>query len=196
MYIKWFFVVFFVGVFGLLTSWLFYPLRVLTGFNLFWIWDDSTKYNSDGSFKEDYQIYLKGKETFIKKYKWHVLRNRVWNLNNLFNPKQGEETDFKFITDSLYRNDKKVVVGGKYVEFAGLKYKAKNGENPWQVNRGDEIDFKYSTIGKSFITYKIGDKKYFRYSSCKKHLGYWLTIKLGTNKDRFILTLKLQKCTK
>jgi len=193
VYIRWFFVVFFIGVFGLLTSWVFYPLRVWTGFNLFWIWDDSTKYNSDGSFKEDYRVYINGKETFIKKYKWHVLRNRVWNLNNLFTPEKGKEVITKKISDTLYRNDKKVIVGGKYIEFAGLKYKAKEGQNPWQVNRGDEIDFKYSTIGKSFIYYKVKNKKYFRYSSCVKKFNRWITVKLGTNKDRFILTFKIQK---
>ena len=204
-YLRWFFVVFFVGVFGLLTSWIMYPLaEVINSFtkiNPLWFWLDSTKYNKDGSFKDDYSIYISqygGEETFKVKYLWHVLRNRVWNLTSLFKPKEGDEVITELKVDELYRNGKKVVVNGsKYVETAGLKYAAKNGENPWQVNRGDEIDFRYSTIGKSFLYYSVESKLYFRYSYCIKvnYLGlkYWRTIKLGTNRERFVLTLKHQK---
>ena len=194
-WLRWFFVVFFIGIFGILTAWLFYPLWNLTHWKVFWIWEDSTKYKDNG-FQNDYKVYIEqhgGKETFKVKYKWHVLRNRIWNLNSLFTPKQGAEKIKKIVIDKLYRDGKKVVIGGEWVEIAGLKYKAKEGQDPWQVNRGDEIDFKYSNIGTSFIYYTIRNKLYFRYSTCRNIWKYWITLKLGTDNKRFILTFKLQR---
>lgn len=189
-FVRWFFVIVPIGLLGLLTSWLLYPLWDLSHWKVFWLWGDNGKIKEDGSFAEDYRIYLKGEETFWKKYKWHVFRNRTRNLIDLVKPAQGIEVIEEVVTYNLFRNYHALVPGG---EFAGLKYVAKKGEDPWQVNSGDVIDFKYSIIGKSFIYYSIGKKLYFRFSYCDIHFNRWFTIKAGTNKDRFVLTFKIQK---
>jgi hypothetical protein len=196
-FIRWFFVVFFIGLFGILTAWLFYPLWNLTHWKVFWIWEDSTKYKEDGSHKEDYRVYIEqlgGKETFKVKYKWHALRNRIWNLNSLFTPKKGVEIIEKLVTDKLYRDGKKLTMGGKWQEWAGLKYKADEGQDPWQVRMGDEIDFKYSNIGTSYFWYKVKGRLFWRYSTCRNVFGkYWFTFIAGTNNKRYVISIKIQK---
>lgn len=193
---RWFTISVPIGIFGILTSWLFYPLWNKTHWKVFWIWEDSSKYKEDGSFQEDYRVYIEqlgGKETFKIKFRWHVLRNRMINLRYLFTQKKGKEIIEKLVIDKLYKDGEKVIMGGKWVEIAGLKYKAVGDQDPWQVNRGDEIDFEYSNIGTSYIWYRVKGKLYFRYSTCKKILGFWFTFKVGTNGKGFMLSFKIQK---
>jgi len=196
-YLKWFVVVFFIGLFGLLTAWLFYPLWNLTHWKIFWIWEDSTKFYEDGTFKKDYHVYVDkygaGKETFKVKYKWHALRNRVWNLNSLLVPKNGVEIVEQIVKNTLTRNGQELEIGGQWPEWAGLKYKVKEGQDPWQGWVGDEIDFKYSNVGTSFFWYSVEGKWMWRYSICRKILGkYWFTFKGGTDAKGYVMSIKLQ----
>ena len=198
---RWIIVVFFIGIFGILTEWIMFHFawftRNTTILNkVFWVWMDDSRIGA-----EDYRVWLKGsEETWWLAYKWH-LRNKVWNLNELFKvPPQFLSGTIitKYVINKLYMNNKKVNQGGYWPQFAGLKFIPTNeDDNIWQVNQGDVISKRTSILGTGYIWYKIGKWQSFRYSQCKiVDYGFWKgwrTIKLGTNNYRYVLTVKHQK---
>lgn len=201
---RWFVVFFFIGLFGLVTEWFFYwlafPLQRLGKFSPFWIWMDDSRLDKSRSsgYHKDYEIYLNhNKETYFNSYNWHM-RNRVWNLYDLFRPRQGVQTNIEFVIDDMERNGKKIQDGGKYQQICGLKYITEDGESGWQVNRGKYISREYSTTGESMIWYNVGNWLGFRYSFCqvRPFLFFWErwhTIKAGTGRKRFKGSNKYQK---
>lgn len=213
-YTRWFFVILFVGIFGFFTQWLFFfggwYFRNKK-FNPFWIWMNDSRFSNirESGYAEDYEIYLNGKkETILTAYWWHI-RNKVWNLNNLFKPTNKGITVVEVVYDNLYRNNLERTKINVYGAFAGLKY-WKNGVSTHNTNSGDKISIDKSTLGRGMLWYKSGNWLSFRYSECVyKHLlairfkwyvipiiyhWYgWRTIKLGTNSYRFLFTIKYQK---
>jgi len=203
---RWFFIVFLVGIFGLLTEWIMFHPGYLTRNvpylnKLFWVWMDDSRHQG-----EDYRVWLSDhgsdKETWWLSYKWH-LRNKVWNLNDLFKVKSWYNNEWEiteFVKDELYKNSpgyKKVIQDDYWIEFAQLKYIPQNEDDDiWQVNQGDELSTKTSTLGTGFFWYKIGNWNSFRYSQCKiVNYGFWRgyrTLKFGTNDKRYIFTIKHQ----
>lgn len=216
IYLRWALVILLLGLFGLATSPFFVPLAWLTrnwNFNPFWIWVDDGRYNQYGQYSRDYIIILQNRfgtnfETFKSFCYWHIKRNRVWNLKELFTvpftlQNDIEITDLKI--DNLYfMHDpgKLLKQDGEHEIFAGLKYVPKyEGQNPWQINQGTIINKNTSIIGEGWIEYKVGKWKSFRYSQCKiieyKIFGIriwkgWRTIKIGTNGKRYVDTVKHQ----
>jgi hypothetical protein len=206
-FIKWFVITIPLGLVALLTAPIFYPLWDLTHWKIFWIWNDDSRFNEDGTPKGDYSVYIDkygdGEETFKVRYKWHV-RNRMWNLRDwISNYKKGDGsglTEKEFIIDNITLNGEKVQDGGKWPMICGLKYKVNEGQDPWQGWVGDEIDFKYSIIGKSFMWYKQDSILSFRYSQCKivTYLLFWKrwrTIKIASSKNDTTFSFKYQKLT-
>ncbi len=208
-YIKWFVIEIPLGIFGLITSPIFYPLWELTHWKIFWIWDDATRFRSDGKPAGDYQVYLdkysNGVETFWVKYRWHVLRNRIWNLIDLIaKSKTGDGsgiTNKEFVIDNMTIDGKKVQDGGRWPMTCGLKYKVKEGQDPWQGWVGDVIDLKYSIIGEGMMWFKQDGVLSFRYSHCKikPYLFFWKrwrTFKISIVKNNTTLSFKYQKLNK
>jgi len=193
-------------LFGIITEWFMFPLAWLCRnwkFNPFWIWLDDSRLTETG-LAPDYLVFLEiydtNIETFWLAYRWHVQRNRVWNLLDLFILPIGDETVIDLKIDKLYRDGQKIKQGGRWAQVAGLKYKAKGGQDSWQVNIGEEIDYKYSILGTGYITFFKGDssKKYWRYSQCKivRYFIFWKryrTLKFGAGNRRYIIACKYQK---
>ena len=206
-FLRWGFVILVVGLFGILTEWLMFHFGWITRNipylnKLFWPWMDYSRLVG-----EDYRVWLSNrgatKETWWLAYKWH-LRNKVWNLNNLFkvpNPYENDWEVVEFVIDNLHKNNleqTKVIQDGYWVASAGLKYIPQHEEdNIWQVNEGDVLSKVTSIIGTGYIWYKVGDWYSFRYSQCKiVNYGVWKgwrTLKMGTNHKRFSLTMKHQQ---
>lgn len=202
----------------------FYPIAYATrntDLRLFsWLLDDG-RFNSDGSLAKDYKIWLalKGytKETWWSALRWHLGRNRLYNLLESFkvyngDPLMGNQfiTVIEFVINNLYKNDENhtfVNQDGAYVATAGLKFIGKPGQDPYQVNQGEIISIKTSILGTGFIWYKVEYKdkngkirfvNYFRYSQCKivKYPlfgSYYRTLKFGTNSARNTFTIKHQR---
>ena len=144
-----------------------------------WYLDDEIN-NSETN--KDYKIWLAGRrENFYTFYLWHGLRNRMWNFRRKFRPEQCRLILTDVRISELYRNGKQVPA----TETASYKWIDALGNEGWQVNRGVRISEKYSTIGTTYIFFKVNGKKYFRFSTARevKIFGktYYLTIKLGTN---------------
>lgn len=225
IYVRWFLVVFLVGLFGLLTAWIVFPIAYLLKplkKSLFWIWWDDKRLDRfrPSGYAEDYEIILNEfgltKENFRSAYYWHVSRNRVWNLKELFYIPFGAETDYEVIIDNLHRDGKIIHDYGngvQAVEQARLKYWTTNSQGEpvsgWNVNKGWAISKEYSTFGESFVEFSVwradGERliewRSFRYSQCKivdyKIFGIriwkgYRTIKIGTNRKRYVDTLKHQ----
>ena len=192
--LKWFFAVVPIGIFTAITAPILTPLawlleQVLPDKNPLWWWLDDEIESSETN--EDWLIYKQNNK--FAWYKWHAIRNTGWNLKNLFKPEQGKLILTDVLVNRLYRNGVKVPA----TETASYKWIDDYGNEGWQVNSGVIISKKYSTIGKVYIFFKVNDKQYFRFSLAKeiKIFGatFYLTIKLGTNNKRNILTIKLQK---
>lgn len=182
--------------------WLLFPL---------WLTIDDTRLDKSrpSGLAVDYEIYLDGyKFRPWGVFKWHVFRNMVWNLIELFKVpdqnQQGQNQDIvvtKWITDSLIDgNGNKVIQDGPWGAGAGLKFVGKSGQNPWQVNTGDIISNKHSIIGEGEIEYSIGDWKGWRHTRCRLVSPWWLfggtrwrTTYNGTNANRYGLKWKHQK---
>ena len=200
--IKWFIITIPLGAFGLITAPIMYPLYDITGWKWLWIYGDSKRIYPDGSFEEDYRVFLirrngEAVETFADRYKWMGFRNVIWNLRTWMGDKQiGDDsgiTDREFVIDNLTLDGKSVSDGGRYVNEAGLKYEVGEGEDPWQGWVGNTIDFRYSILGESLLWFKSGGILSFRYSYCKLHYGRWVTLKINCIKTDTVLTFKLQK---
>ena len=211
---------------------LLFPLAwILSGFGkwnikwLFPLWltlDDTRKDPSrESGLAVDYEIYLKDyKWRWWGVLLWHVKRNQMWNLIEMFKiPKyQGSDGNQRIeilhhYEDRLYRTDKNGNVfmlkqDNKWVIGGALKYVPKNAnDDPYQVNRGSIISYITSILGVGYILYKVIDPIVptepwvsFRYTSCTKvkhwiHFGgeRWLTKFFGSNGNRFSLKWKYQK---
>ena len=185
---------------------------------LVWILMDYTRFDKSkpSGYSNDYWVYIqdrgKTKETWLIAIEWHIKRNRVWNLHELFAVPKTEMTvgnqDIhvtQFVVDNLYKNNEdktRVIQDGLYVATAGLKYIPKRPEDDiWQVNNGEIISIKTSVLGTGFIWYRIGKWYSFRYSQCKEVKypflkPYYRTLRFGTNAKRYSFTIKHQAVKK
>lgn len=211
----------------------FYPIAYATRkskYRLFsWLLDDGrfnlkVELTNTGveiiKYAKDYRIWLtlKGytEETWMSAFRWHIGRNRLYNLLEKFIVYNGKPlVGNQFITvientiDNLYKNDKNktpIAQDGIYVATAGLKYIGKKGQDLFQVNQGEIISIKTSILGTGLIWYRVEYKdkngkikyiNYFRYSQCKivKYPlfgSYYRTLKFGTNSSRNTFTVKHQ----
>lgn len=191
----WFIMTMPLGLFGYLTGWLFIPLGLITKHKIFWIWMDDSRFDKDrpSGLAEDYELYLlNNKRTFWKEFIW-IYRQNMWNLKQVLF-KEGKEKDLEYIYDKLKRNGVGVYDRSYHpIESAGLKFIDENGNEGWNVNRGIYISKKYSTLGVSLKTHRVGWIPSFRYSHCiSTPLGWW-TLKLGDNRKRFVFNMKIQK---
>lgn len=187
-----------------------WALRFLGKLNPLWIiLDDSRLDESKATgLAVDYEIYLDDfKYNWVGVLAWHILRNRVWNLVELFSlpPHEGRGNQnieiLELIKDDLvdgYGN--KIKQDGIWCHVAQLKYIGKKGQNPYQVNRGTIISKAHSTIGEGEIVYKDGSFEGWRYTSCKIVKPWWLfggkrwlNIFLGTNANRYSIIYKYKK---
>lgn len=213
---RWFLVVTFLGVFGILTQWImFFPAWVFRKAkkNPFWWWLDDSRIDTTrpSGWAEDYEIHLNGRtETIWVAYMWHM-RNMIWNLQSYFKVKPQTITSgnqniiiTRMIEDTItdgYLN--KLDVDGEYGQFAGLKY-WKDGVSTWQTMNGEEISLQKSIIGKGFYFYINGDQPIednqlnWTYTSCKlvPFLFFWKkwrTIQMGMKSKGYSRQLKYQK---
>ena len=206
-WVRWFLIVIPLGVLKMVTAPLLYPLADLMKswrFNVLWVYLDDSAYNEDGSFYKDYRLWLINngglKETFIQRYRWHAFRNSMWNLVEIIKPKEGKEIVYDMKINGLMLKDEPLLIDNdsEHPYMAALKYVDRFGNSGWNVNGGKYISYNHTIHGTSYFYYKIGNRVYFRYSQVKivKFLFFWKryrTIKLGTNKHRFVLTLKYSK---
>jgi hypothetical protein len=211
-----FFVIAFLGVFGIYTQWIMfffaYPFRNNKFRPFSWWLDDSRLGNYLGSkWAKDYYIHLNGrKETFWVAYLWHM-RNMIWNLASKFRVKPQTITEgnqniviTRMITDTIRKIDgTKLDVDGIYGQFAGLKY-WKDGVSTWQTMNGEQISIEKSIIGTGFYFHINGDQPEednqlnWTFTSCKKvktwFFGYrWITIQLGMKQRGYSRQFKYQK---
>jgi hypothetical protein len=194
IFLKWFFAVAPIGLFTMVTAPVLAPLawlieQILPNHNPFWWWlDDEIEHEATN---EDWLIYKQ--KTKFAWYIWHGIRNTGWNLKNLFKPEQGKLTLTDVVIDNIWCNGDQM----QPTATATYKWIDENGNEGYQVNSGVKISKKYSIIGTVYIFFTVNNKSYFRYSTAReiKLFGktYYLTIKLGTNNKRNILTLKIQK---
>ena len=225
-YIKWFIVVIPIGLLGIATSWLFFIFawiwsKGIKKFNPFWFWLDDTRFDRSiiSGYAKDYQVTLEQRglteENFKVAYYWHVARNRMWNLKQLFKlpnhllyNSEGkligdnniEVIDYRI--DNLHKYDGTPVHQNEnWVAMARLKYKGQPGQDPYQVNRGNEISKEYSILGTGYIIHRVGKWIGWRYSQCKlveyKIFGKviwkgYRTIAIGSNGYRYVDTIKHQ----
>lgn len=220
---RWFFVVTFLGIFGILTQfWMFFPAWYFRNKKkrYFSWWLDDSRYdkNRPSGLKEDFEIYLNGrKETFWVSYLWH-LRNMIWNkqnkyrvkpqtipINDLGKPIGNQNIVIKhLIKDTIKKYDgTKLIVDGIYGQFAGLKY-WKNGKSTWNTMNGEQISKEKSILGTGFYFYLNEDQPIednqlnWTFTSCKlvKYWFFWKrwrTIQLGMKQKGYSRQLKYQK---
>lgn len=184
-------------------------LRFLGKLNPLWFVLDDTIKNKDGTLAEDYRIFIRDyKKVWVGDWMWHINRNRVWNLVEMFkvpngNPEVGNQKIVvtKLISDELVDGTgRKMKQDGPWAIGAGLKYVGQPGDDPYQVNRGDKISQTHSIFGEGEIEYKIGDWEGWRYTSCLLVRAWWtLGIKemwrtqyFGTNANRYAFKWKYQ----
>lgn len=202
-------------IIGLLTPFLVtfpiaFQLRFLGKWNPLWFVLDDSRKNPDGSLAEDYRIYLrKYKIRALGVLMWHMWRNKVWNLVDSFKVDNGEPTVgnqniaiIRVIADSLRDfNDRKIPSDGPWVAGAGLKYVGEPGDDPWQVNSGDEISKTHSIIGEAEFYYITPSGwKGWRKTSCKLKRVWWMlgakrwvTVYRGSGASRYSFKQKYQK---
>ena len=214
MMIRWAYIYSLIGVCQLLAvlfpvAWVF---KFLGKFNPLWIVLDDTRLdkNRESGLAVDYEVYLNDfKWKWVGVLSWHIFRNRVWNLVELFKvPDQSTKdrnqdiTITEYVIDDLYKNDlglTDVLQDAPWASGAGLKYIAEPGEDIWQRNRGDIISTTTSILGTGYIFYTAEGWESFRYTQCKK-VSYlwgkiirWRTIYIGTNAKRYSFIFKHKK---
>lgn len=130
-------------------------------------------------------------QKFIVAYRWGVIRNPAWNQYKLFKPKQGEIFIFS-AKGKLTKNGVEVPL----TDFATFKWENEAGQ--YTDNQGEYLSFKFSTLGKSFVWYRIYNTLYWRYSFAKKVkcLNRWVEVHLGTNNRRYTIRLKIKNPAK
>lgn len=199
---RWWTVIWFVGIFGILTEWIMFFFAWFTRKIpvikwVFWIWMDDSRIETvsgEKMYAPDYHMYLGGqKETLWKAYAWHM-RNRVWNLDSLFRPRKGERKIVETVVDELTMNgyiiNQEAV--GNFCPMARLKY-WNDGIQGSNVNKGAFISKKFSIFGKGYVWEKIGDRLTFRYSVLTSFLGRWLLFISGENDKRNVFSLKWKR---
>jgi len=188
------------------------PLRFLGKWGgPLWLTLDDNRFDKsrESGLAEDYEIFLDNyKFRPLGVFIWHVSRNAMWNLKELFKVPNQRMTignqDIKvtkWIKDDLYTGEMNAVrQDGPYAVGAGLKYIGKPGQNPWQVNSGDTFSRVHSTLGEGEIEYEIGSWKGWRKTSCLYVrpwylFGFkrWRTIYYGMNSSRYVFKWKHQK---
>ena len=80
--LKWFILTIPLGLFGLITAPIMYPIYYLTKCRLLWIYDDSKRINPDGTFEEDYRLFLIERQGKQRKHFIPVIYG--WVLGMLF----------------------------------------------------------------------------------------------------------------
>ncbi len=187
-----------------------------------WVAMDDSRFNknNESGYANDYWVFIqdagKTKETYWIFLKWHIGRNRTHNIADLFKVPNSDRynadgkkignnfiAEVEFISDNLYKNgvsfNQAVVQDGNWVTMAGLKYIPKReGDDIWQVNKGDIISRKTSILGDGGIWYGVGNWLGWRWSYCKevKFMFFWKrwrTIKIGYNSSRPVITMKHQR---
>lgn len=200
--LKWFILTIPLGLFGMITAPIMYPIYDFTKWKWLWIYDNSNRKYPDGTLQEDYRIFLIRKtgsesETFRARYLWHGFRNTIWNLRGWIGEKQiGDGSgmaDREYVIDNMVLDGKPVSDGGKWAMVCGLKWRVGPGEDPWQGWTGDIIDFRYSILGQSLMWFRQDGILSFRYSYCKLWFGYWVAIKIKCIKSDTTFHLKFQK---
>ena len=182
-FIRWFINTIPLEVFSL-TAYVVCPLAYYFPKTFNWYLDDEI---IDG---EDYKIWSQWrKNNFRTFYEWHGKRNRMWNLRRKFYIDTTNLFVERTIIHTLKRNGFDVPI----TETASWKWIDRFGNEGWNVNEGVKISYRYSIIGINFIIFSVGKKKYFRFSIAKKIGKSYITIKLGTNDKRNIITFKRQK---
>ena len=202
--IRWWTVIYFVGIFGILTQWImFFPAWTTRKWrpkklwlNPFWFWLDDFRFKDikKNVYADDYWEYTDGdysKEKFWTSYKWH-LRNRIWNLDSLLRPRKGERKIVETVVDKLTMNGQKVDQSQSWIPMARLKY-WKDGVHGDQVNKGDSISKKHSIFGKGYVWESIGKRLTFRYSFLKSFMGLWWNFVAGENDKRYVFSLKIKR---
>jgi len=217
---KWAWTYSIIGI-GQILAVLFPAAWILSGFGnwriklLYPLWlsmDDSRLDKSRPSgLAADYEIYLEGfKFKPWGVFMWHIERNRVWNLVELFKLPKHEgvgNQDIEvtnWISDELENGyGKKIEQDSPYAAGAGLKYVGdpKDYDDRWQVNKGEIIAKSTSIIGKGEIEYITSDGfKGWRKTSCRKVKPWWLfgkerwsTLYKGFNANRPAFKWKHQK---
>lgn len=161
-----------------LVYWLRKPVRKYKIKPLWYYLDDT-----DGDFGADYWRGDKPKNLWTA-YKWSVLRNPAWNLQESLKPENGLEIvkyhNGKFLKDI------------SLLSIATLKYVDSFGQ--YSDNKGEYLSLRYSRVGKMFIWYKVGNNLYWRYSFANevKWLGgIWIEIQIGTT-YRYTFRLKFK----
>lgn len=189
---------------------IYFQFRKFGKSNPFWFLLDDSRLKEDGSHAEDYRIYLR--EFKIKSWGvfcWHIFRNRAWNFIESFPVDNGSPTVGNqeilithAVVDNLRDfNYRKIVSDGPYAAGAGLKYVGKPGDDPWQVNRGDEISVTHSIIGEAEFEYMTKNGwKGWRKTSCQfKRVWWmlgakrWVTVYRGMNSQRYSFKQKYSK---
>jgi hypothetical protein len=215
---KWFIAVFPLGIFAAITAPIFSPIAYLFRWlgvcNPFWFWLDDEVL--DSKTNEDWLVY-KTKYGKFAWYKWHAFRNTCWNLKNLplFLPVSARvhcvwniEQIQEILVDDLWRNNYRVNINESCIEMAALKYKGLPGQNPWQINSGSEVDFRYSTVGSAKLWYTAHGNLYYRSSTAEERVltfikfisefpfiriyradGYY-QFAMGASEKRYLFTLK------
>ena len=204
-HLRWFIAVIPLGVVAIITApFLVIPAYVLSflgKYNPLWVYLDDEIQSSDTN--ADWLIY-KESHGFFAWYKWHSIRNAMWNAKELFKPenardncKSNNEIIHKVIYNDLKRNGEYVSIFGDCIEMAGYKWIDKNGREGWQVFSGEYVSKKYSTIGKSVLWYFAKGSLYYRYSVAKEVFifgkKYYFEFKMGATEKRYLLILKLTK---
>lgn len=195
--IKWWTVIYPLGVFGLSEFVMFFPawytrkIPVLKW--IFWIWLDDSRFKDEehNVYADDYWQYQGGdytKEKMWIAYKWHI-RNRIFNLDSLLRPKKGERKIIETVIDKLYMDGKKVEQSLPWVPMARLKY-WDDGVQGDQVNRGTFISKKHSIFGKGYVWERIGKRLTFRYSFNIPFLWMYLNFIAGENDKRYVFSFK------
>ena len=207
-YIRWFLMVIPLEIFSF-TAFVLYPIAYIIDklgiYNPLWVYlDDEIK---DDKYNTDFILWAAangGKKRFLTLFKWHVLRNRTWNIRQYFKPRRGRvncvwniEKIIEVKKDTLTRNGKKVDINGLCLEDAGFKFIDKYGNEGWQVHSGVKISEKYSTKGTLYMFYTVRNRLYFRYSYAGIfsvfNNEFLVEFKIGTSEKRHLLTFKIKK---
>lgn len=212
------------GLFSQATQWLmFWPAWLFRKKGWFSWWLDA---ETEGF--ADYEQFIGDKWTIWKEYNWN-LRNAGWTFRRKWkvpvipfpDGKPGNNNIYldELILDTLYKKIPDPDNPGVYLTIpqeqlsrwiatAGLKYvRAKESDDPYQQNKGNIIDWKYSIFGFGMYWFYPGEdpSQYpvmFRYSECElveyKILGIRLwrgyrNVKLGYFAPSYVMTVKHQK---
>lgn len=179
-----------VNLFFVVTSYVMFPLAYLLKKSVrkykkvlypLWLYlDDHGDYGDDWWRRDN-------PKNFWTAYRWSVLRNPAWNLQNSLRRKKGKP----FVISSkgeLRRNGKIQPV----MTTAVLKYV--NLEGDYSDNKGEYLSKYYSVLGDMFVWYKVKDKLYWKYSFAKNvnFLNRFVELHIGIT-YRYTFRFKIKK---